>query len=438
MRVNALQKQRFQIQNKGLLFNKELSKIEVDSKRKKFSALGNRRWTRDLLLSTWYQSQHAKPPPVSSSLEYKVGESNGGFDNWRFNFENNTEESVWDDYNITRDLSITLNKKIKIDMPTYGGGMSYGSVSLSVMLARALSSKLANSYTSTGEGGYPIELEMYKNHVITQVATGLFGVNEKTLQNTPIIELKYAQGAKPGLGGHLLGDKNTVSVSNMRESVQSVSLFSPFPFHSVYSVEDHKSHVEWLKTINPKALISVKVATPHDIEMVAIGAYYAGADIIHIDGAYGGTGAAPEIAKKNIAMPLEYAIPIVHEYLTKEGVRDEITLIASGGVRTAYDVSKSIAIGADGVVRGSSELIPLGCTQCGNCESGRGCQVGIATTDEYLSQIIDPNWGSERISNLDQSWKLQYDYILSRLNLKNFKELRGNYEVLQNVGKKNE
>ena len=180
------------------------------------------------------------------------------------------------------------------------------------------------------KGGYPEALQPYDDHVITQVATGLFGVREETIQRVKIVEFKYAQGAKPGLGGHLLGEKNTASVARMREAVQGTSLFSPFPFHSVYSIEDHKKHIDWIKEMNPRALVSVKVSTPNDVDMVAVGSYYAGAHIIHIDGGYGGTGAAPDIAKKNIAMPIEYAITKVHNFLKDEGARDAMTLIASG------------------------------------------------------------------------------------------------------------
>src|SRR5438132_13074442 len=115
--------------------------------------------------------------------------------------------------------------------------------------------------------------------------------------------------------------------------------------------------------------------------MVAIGSYYAGANIIHIDGGYGGTGAAPEIAKKNIAMPVAYALPKVHEYLVSEGVRDQITLMASGGIRTADDVAKAIALGADGRRLGTAEAVAAGGTPSGDCEPGRGCQVGIPTAD---------------------------------------------------------
>src|SRR4030042_1438667 len=185
---------------------------------------------------------------------------------------------------------------IEIDIPVYGGGMSYGSISLHTMIARARAWKAWHSFTSTGEGGYPEELEPYNDNVITQVATGLFGVREETIQRVKIVEFKYAQGAKPGLGGHLLGDKVTMNVARMREAVPGSSLFSAFPFHSVYSVEDHKKNIDWIKEINTDALISIKVSTPTDVDMVAVGSYYAGAHIIHIDGGSGGTAAATALA----------------------------------------------------------------------------------------------------------------------------------------------
>src|SRR5439155_18852435 len=215
---------------------------------------------------------------------------------------------------------------------------SYGSISEQIMLARAMAAKEWRTFTCTGEGGYPDSVAQYRDHVITQVATGMFGVREETILRAPVIEFKYAQGAKPGLGGHLLGDKSTTAVAKMREIVPWVSLFSPFPFHSVHSVEDHKKHIDWTKTIHPNALMAVKVTTPVDVDMVAMGSYYAGAHIIEIDGGYGGTGAAPEIAKKNIAMPIELAIPKVHRYLLSEGIRDEVVLMAGGGIRTADDI----------------------------------------------------------------------------------------------------
>lgn len=393
-------------------------------------ALGDYRWTSDLILSTYYQAEHAAPP--DHGLEYRVGASEGGFDVLDFNWLPKDEQLP---ESTEVDLSIPLNlrgegKEITIPIPIYGGGMSYGSISEQVMLSRAIAAEKWNTFFSTGEGGYPSSLLTYKDHIITQVATGMFGVREETIQHAPIVEFKYAQGAKPGLGGHLLGDKATTTVAQLRESVPWVSLFSPFPFHSVYSVEDHRKHVDWIKTTNPEALVSVKVSTPTDVDMVAVGSYYAGANIIHLDGSYGGTGAAPEIAKKNIAMPIEFAVPKVHKYLVSENIRDQFVVMASGGIRTAYDIAKIIALGADGVVMGTSELVALGCTRCSNCERGRGCPFGLTTTDPLLSQFVDPQWGGERISNLYKSYAMQLRDILRKLGLTSIRQLKGRKDLL--------
>jgi glutamate synthase domain-containing protein 2 len=393
-------------------------------------AMGDYRWPAELILATWHQAATGRPP--ENGLEYKVGKSDGGFDRLDFKF---LSEDGWTSESESINLAIPLNrrgfgKEIEISVPWYGGGMSYGSVSEQVMLARAMAAKAWSTFTSTGEGGYPESLVKYKDQIITQIATGMFGVREETVQHARIVEFKYAQGAKPGLGGHLLGDKTTVTVAKMRESVPWVSLFSPFPFHSVYSVEDHKKHVDWAKTINPTALVSVKVSTPVDVDMVAVGSYYAGAHIVHLDGSYGGTGAAPEIAKKNIAMPIEFAIPKVHKYLLNENIRDEVTVMASGGVRSAYDIAKAIALGADGVVLGTADLVALSCTRCSNCERGRGCPFGLTTTDPELSLLLDPEDGAERIEKMYESFAWQLRDILRRLGLKDIRELRGRIDLL--------
>jgi glutamate synthase domain-containing protein 2 len=397
-------------------------------------ALGDSRWTADMILNTWLMAENGHA--INEDDDRPTGDSEGGFDVLEFKFLP-TDRQLGEAEEV--DLSIALNrrgegKEITIKVPFYGGGMSYGSISEQVMLARAKAAKKMGTFTCTGEGGYPNSLVKYKDNIITQVATGMFGVREETIQHAPIVEFKYAQGAKPGLGGHLLGDKATSVVAEMRESVPWVSLFSPFPFHSVYSVEDHRKHVDWIKTVNPEALVSVKVSTPTDVDMVAVGSYFAGANIVHLDGSYGGTGAAPEIAKKNIAMPIEFAIPKVHRYLESENVRDEVTLIASGGIRTATDIAKAIALGADGCVIGTADLVAIGCTRCSNCERGRGCPFGLTTTDPLLSQLMPIEWGAERISNVYGAYAEKLREILRGLGLKSISELRGRRDLLKYVG----
>jgi glutamate synthase domain-containing protein 2/ferredoxin len=393
--------------------------------------LGDPRWSSDLILATWHQAETGHAP--TNGLEYRMGASGGGFDRLRFRFPKKPSRQV-DPAEV--DTGLDLNRRndgrpqVHIDLPVYGGGMSFGSVSVHAILAKARAAAAWNSFTCTGEGGFPDRLTPYDDHVITQVATGLFGVSEETIQRVRMVEFKYAQGAKPGLGGHLLGDKNTPDVARMREAIAGNALFSPFPFHSVYSIEDHKKHIDWIKAINPRTLVSAKVSTPGDVDMVAVGIYHAGAHIVHLDGSYGGTGAAPDIAKKNIAMPIEYAIPKVHKFLVAEGIRDGVVVIASGGMRCAHDVLKAIALGADGVVIGTAEMVAMGCTRCANCESGRGCPRGIATTDRELIKQMSVEWATQRLINLHNAWREQIVDVLRQFGMKSIRELRGRSDCL--------
>jgi glutamate synthase domain-containing protein 2 len=394
--------------------------------------LGDARWTPTLMHAAWETARDGRRYPLSAGAS--VGASGGGFDHLRLALADPAAKPLSAENAV--DLSIPLNRrdtgpKLRLPFPIYGGGMSYGSISLAVMRGRAMAAAELGTFTCTGEGGYPDALRPYSDHVITQIATGLFGIREETILRARIVEFKYAQGAKPGLGGHLLGEKNTPAVAAMREAIPGTSLFSPFPFHSVYSVEDHKKHLDWIRAVHPDVLISVKVSTPGDVDMVAVGSYHAGANIVHLDGAYGGTGAAPNIAKKNIAQPLEYATAQTHEFLVAEGIRDQVVLIASGGIRSPEDLLKAIALGADGAVIGTAELIAIDCVRCGNCERDRGCPIGIATTDPLLAPQLEAEWVAARIVNLYRGWVAYIEERLRGLGMTRIGQLRGRWDLLQ-------
>ena len=132
-------------------------------------------------------------------------------------------------------------------------------------------------------------------------------------------------------------------------------------------------------------------------------------------------------------MPIEYAVPKVHDFLTAEGIREKVTLIASGGIRNAHDVAKAIALGADGVVIGTAELIALGCVRCSRCESGRGCPRGIATTDTELAEKMTLEWATQRIINLYSAWRKELIGILKRFGMRSVTELRGRTDLLMHL-----
>ena len=340
------------------------------------------------------------------------------------------------------------------------GDISFGAVGTNLLRARMKGAERMRHFVGTGEGGYPEKVRVrdpedstkvireedvftddVKDWIAVQYATGLFGVSEHSLvqvaeklrrTKTRKVTIKFGQGAKPGLGGHLLGIKVTAEVAEERDVPENIDLFSPFPFHHMYSIEDVKKLVEYLRVINPDLVVVAKIATAVDSDNVALGLVRAGVDAIQLDGTAGGTGAAPDIARNRIALPIEYTVLQVHEALMKEGVRNQVKLIASGGVRTPYDVAKIIALGADQVLMGTGDLAASACNRCGNCETG--CQIGITTTNQDLQVQLDESLLTQRIVNYQAQTDLELIKMLHIWGLKDIRELRGRVDLIGEWG----
>ena len=225
----------------------------------------------------------------------------------------------------------------------------------------------------------------YEDHVITQVATGLFGVREETIRAHGSSSSNMPRGPSPAWAAICWATRSPPAWRPCARRWWAMPCFRPSPSTASIRWRTTKSTWTGSRHINPQALVSVKVSTPTDVDMVAVGSYYAGAHIVHIDGSYGGTGAAPDIAKKNIAMPIEYAIPKVHRFLAEEGVRDKITPDCQRRHPQRHGHGQGHRPGRRRrACIGTAELVALECVRCGNCESGRGCARGIASTDDEL------------------------------------------------------
>jgi glutamate synthase domain-containing protein 2 len=443
------------------------------------SARGDRRWTAGVLAGTWEIASGA----VASHCVMQTGNDFGAasFDSMHFapvHF-NGRQMQLADavaaldrrlqngDVNLRAALdSISTSSGISTRhqrpgtppvvsaFPIDGADMSLGSIGWRLTLARYISGMILKRYVGTGEGGYPLEkaerlypyfpnldhatvrwlCRQLEAWVATQTATGYFGVSEDTIKRAHKLVLKFAQGAKPGLGGHILGPKVTLQVEDMRGVIAGISVFSPFPFHDVYSIEDVTKMIEWLRTVNPDAIICVKISTPVDVYHVALGLVTAGADEIQIDATAGGTGAAPDIARNRIAMPLEFAMADVHKFLVEQGMRNQVILVASGGCRTASDVAKAFILGADKVILGTQEIVADQCNRCGNCEASGGCQKGITTTVPQLEEQKDIALNAQWIINAQASVMLHLIKMLHVWGIRDIRELRGRFDLIEKWG----
>ncbi len=271
-------------------------------------------------------------------------------------------------------------------LPFVISAMSFGSQGETAFRSYVEAAKRLNMMAMNGEGGeIPSMMGQYNHWRGQQVASGRFGVSSQMLNSCHVIEIKVGQGAKPGEGGHLPGKKVTDKVAAARHAVRGIDLISPSNNHDVYSIEDLAQLVEELKTINPNAKISVKVPVVPGIGTIAMGVAKAGAHIITLSGFEGGTGAARSHALKYAGMPVEFGVKRAHRALTQAGLRDKVELWADGGLKTALDVARMVALGADRVGFGTLSMVAIGCTICRGCQLDT-CHVGIATQVETQEQ----------------------------------------------------
>jgi glutamate synthase domain-containing protein 2/FAD/FMN-containing dehydrogenase/ferredoxin/glutamate synthase domain-containing protein 1 len=280
----------------------------------------------------------------------------------------------------------------------------------------------------------PIVTPEDEPYVSTQLKTGLFGVTKESIRRARRVVIAYSQGAKQGVGGHLLGRKVFGLVSRLRGVAEGVSLISPFPFHNCYSIEDVKAFIDAVRMINRRTTICIKVSPSPDIEFIVSGLARIAKDNrmvieVWLDGPRGGTGAAPDIIKGQMGMHMEYAIPICHEKLMDDGLRDYVVFMGSGGFRTWGDVIKGIAMGLDGVVLGTADLVAIGCVRDRNCESG--CRSGISTIEPRMQLLRDVEINAQQIINFRSILQAQTIRALAALGMKDIRELRGQYDCIQ-------
>jgi glutamate synthase domain-containing protein 2 len=272
-----------------------------------------------------------------------------------------------------------LPPRLSLSMPIFFAAMSYGSISYNAHESLARAARELGTLYNTGEGGLHEDLYPYGENTIVQVASGRFGIHPKYLNAGAAIEIKMGQGAKPGIGGHLPGAKIVGDISRTRMIPEGSDAISPAPHHDIYSIEDLRQLVYSLKEVTDyKKPVIVKIAAVHNVPAIASGIARSGADIIALDGFRGGTGAAPTRIRDNAGIPIELALAAVDQRLREEGIRDRISIVVGGSIRSSADVVKAIALGADAVYVGSAALLALGCHLCRSCHGGK-CHWGIAT-----------------------------------------------------------
>jgi glutamate synthase (NADPH/NADH) large chain len=262
--------------------------------------------------------------------------------------------------------------------------MSLGSLSPEAHENNAIAMNRLGAKANTGEGGEPPErFGTEKECSIKQVASGRFGVTSDYLASADELQIKMAQGSKPGEGGHLPGKKVNEMIAHVRYSTPGVGLISPPPLHDIYSIEDLKQLIYDLKTANEAADINVKLVSEAGIGTIAAGVAKANADVVHISGHSGGTGASPKTSIKNAGLPWELGLAEANQMLRATGLRSRIKVTTDGGLKTGRDVAVAALLGAEGYVFGTASLVTSGCVMARQCHENT-CPVGVATQNEDL------------------------------------------------------
>jgi glutamate synthase (NADPH/NADH) large chain len=317
-------------------------------------------------------------------------------------------------------------------------GMSLGALSPEAHETLAIAMNRIGAKAVSGEGGE--DSARYKpyangdnaNSVIKQIASGRFGVTAEYLGACDEIEIKVAQGAKPGEGGQLPGFKVSEMIARLRHSTPGVTLISPPPHHDIYSIEDLAQLIYDLKQINPRARVCVKLVSSAGIGTVAAGVAKAHADAILVSGHVGGTGASPQTSIKYAGTPWEMGLSEVNQVLTLNGLRHRVKLRTDGGLKTGRDVVIAAILGAEEYGIGTLSLVAMGCIMVRQCHSNT-CPVGVCTQDEKLRAKFTGS--PEKVINLMTFIAEEVREILARLGFHSLDEIIGRTELLRQVSR---
>ncbi len=288
---------------------------------------------------------------------------------------------------------------IAVKGPILNAGMSFGALSREAKMALAKASSLVGGIANTGEGGMFDEERELADRITLQYASGRFGASESRLKQADMIEIKISQGAKPGMGGKLPGSKVTEEIARIRELPPFQMAESPSRHKDIKTPKDLSKKIAWLREVTGNKPISLKIVGAHiERDLDAIFSQENVPDVLVIDGGEGGTGAAPVFTKDHVGLPLVYSLPRVANYIEKYGLRERITLIATGGLRHSADVSKALALGAEAVYMAGALKIAMGCKYIRECHLGT-CPYGIATQTKVLRKRLDVDLAAHRIAN---------------------------------------